>query len=155
MGDQGRLLGGGDSGAACGRTRRSSLGIYRRMKQRGHSRQKGTMCMWELGGLESHLRSAWLEVSRATGAGELGDAAGSGGQGLLMKGLAYLAMEFRLCPVKRWGPGECFELRNDSLLCGVCCAGSAVRSFLGAWPWLTDGGVGPALGGQGLFLVQL
>lgn len=32
-------------------------------------------------------------------------------------------------------------------------------SFLGAWPWLTNGaragGVGPALGDQGLFLVQL
>lgn len=29
-----------------------------------------------------------------------------------MKGLMYLAMEFRLCPVKRWWPGEYFEPRN-------------------------------------------
>lgn len=67
-------------------------------------------------------------------------------------------MEFRLCSVKRWGPGEYFELRNDSLLCGVCCAGSAVRSFLGAWPWLAGGaraGWGRTCTWPGLFLVQL
>lgn len=50
---------------------------------------------------------------RGTREGQLEDAARPGGQGSFMKGLMCLAMEFRLCPIKRWEPGKCFELRND------------------------------------------
>lgn len=34
----------------------------------------------------------------------------------MMKGLMYLAMKFRLHPIKRWEPGECFEPRNNMVI---------------------------------------
>lgn len=75
------------------------------MKHRGPLRQKRTVCMRELGRLENHWDSAWLEVGQEgiREEGLLGNAAGSEGQGWLMKDLMCLAMEFRLYPIKRTG----------------------------------------------------